>query len=89
MLCSFKCRLVGRIFPIFYNKIYIDRNQTECPENLAVKLISLRDYWAEKVAHAEKMWELHKTIIICVVVMVCGTSAIVGSFAIFLDNYEM
>ena len=86
---KFLNRLVGNIFPIFYRKIYIDRNQTECPSNLPIDLIDLKDFWKDKIQNAENLWELHKTIMICTAVMVSGTIAIVGVFAIFMDNHEM
>lgn len=39
--------------------------------------------------NSEKSWELRKTVMICAGVMVVGTIAIVGVFAIFMDNHEM
>lgn len=85
----FSCRLVRSIFPIFYRKIYIDREQTECPKNLSIELTELKDFWKNKLEHAEQVWELRKSIMTCAFFMVAGIIVIVGVFAIFMDNHEM
>lgn len=76
------------VFPTFYRKIYYERNQPKCPDNLTVELVDLRDYWKNKLENDERLYELRKTVIICSIIMVLGTAAVVGTFAIFLDNYK-
>lgn len=82
-------RHIGKIYPIFYGKVYFDPFQTECPENLPVDLTDLKDYWKDKTEHEEFMRERTITILICVAAFLTSLVGIVGSFMIFLDNFDM